>query len=229
MSNAQCPVHCFTSAGVLHSIMSKQFWDDRYSKEAFAYGEGPNEFLKTHLHQIKPGKILFPAEGEGRNAVYAASLGWDATAFDITTAGSQKANILSSRHGVFIDYQICSALDFEYEAEHYDVVALVYAHFPTDIKLYFHDQVTNCLKPGGMIILEAFSLENLEYQKVNPYVGGPSDPGMLYTVDEIVSSFPLFESVYLKQEVVELHEGVYHNGIGSVIRYVGVKKEKPSE
>ncbi|HRN48956.1 MAG TPA: hypothetical protein PKW69_13045, partial [Niabella sp.] len=60
----------------------KEFWNDRYSREEYSYGQLPNEFLKETLQKLKPGKILFPAEGEGRNAVFAASLGWHADAFD---------------------------------------------------------------------------------------------------------------------------------------------------
>ncbi len=209
--------------------MSKQFWDDRYSKEAFAYGDSPNAFLAQQLPSITPGRILFPAEGEGRNAVYAASLGWDVVAFDISTAGRLKAEILARRTGLHLHFYEESVTDFDYGVETYDAVALIYAHFPRDIKVHLHQMIHKCLKPGGVVIFEAFSLHNLEYQKINPYIGGPADPDMLYTLDEINDSFPEFEVIYLKQEVIELHEGVYHNGTGSVIRFIGTKQRKPSE
>ncbi len=209
--------------------MSKQFWDDRYSKEAFAYGEGPNAFLAEQLPSLKPGRILFPAEGEGRNAVYAASLGWDAVAFDISTAGRLKAEMLAQRTGIKLDYQLLSATDFDYGSEQYDAVALIYAHFPRFIKDHFHKSIQQCLKPGGTIIMEAFSIDNLEFQKANPYIGGPSDPEMLYSVDEVTKAFNDIEFSYIENVTIELHEGVYHNGFGSVVRFVGIKKEKPSE
>jgi len=209
--------------------MSKQFWDDRYSKETFAYGEVPNRFLSQNLPSISPGRILFPAEGEGRNAVYAALLGWDVVAFDISTAGRFKAEILAHKMGTQFEYQPASALDFSYGSESFDAVALIYSHFPRPIKDHFHSMIQECLKPGGIIIMEAFSLANLEYQKTNPYIGGPSDPDMLYTVDEVRIAFPDIDLDYLEQVVIELHEGVYHNGTGSVIRCIGTKKEKPSE
>jgi SAM-dependent methyltransferase len=209
--------------------MSKQFWDDRYNKEVFAYGESPNNFLAKHLKAFQPGRILFPAEGEGRNAVYAASLGWDTVAFDISTAGRLKAEMLAHKTGSQLDYHIKSAIDFDYSSDSYDAVALIYAHFPRQIKDHFHQMIQQCLKPGGVIIMEAFSLLNLEYQKINPYIGGPSDPEMLYTVDEVMDAFPSCKTVFLEQVEVELHEGVYHNGTGSVIHYIGIKKEKPSE
>ena len=208
--------------------MSKQFWDDRYSKEVFASGDNPNEFLNDTLPNYTPGKILFPAEGEGRNAVYAASLGWDAVAFDISTAARLKAEMLALNTGITIDYHVQSALEFNYGVNIYDAVVLIYSHFPTDVKQHFHDKIQECLKPCGVVIMEAFSLHNLEFQKVNPYIGGPSDPGMLYTVDEIRHSFGELEFKYLEELTIELHEGVYHNGTGSVVRMVGIKKSHPS-
>ncbi|EMO25801.1 thiopurine S-methyltransferase domain protein [Leptospira interrogans serovar Bataviae str. HAI135] len=65
-------------------------WNERYSKEEFAFGEQPNEYLKEQLEKLEIGKILFPAEGEGRNAVFAAKLGWNVSAFDISVEGKRK-------------------------------------------------------------------------------------------------------------------------------------------
>ena len=70
------------------------FWNDRYGADEYAYGTLPNEFLKAELAKLKPGSILFPAEGEGRNAVFAAKQGWQASAFDMSTAGKSKAEQL---------------------------------------------------------------------------------------------------------------------------------------
>ena len=66
-------------------------WNDRYSSEEFAYGTAPNNYLKEQLEKLKTGSILFPAEGEGRNAVFAAKLGWKVSAFDISAEGKNKA------------------------------------------------------------------------------------------------------------------------------------------
>ena len=46
----------------------KQFWNERFTKDTFAYGKAPNEFLKENIHLLPQGNILFVAEGEGRNA-----------------------------------------------------------------------------------------------------------------------------------------------------------------
>jgi hypothetical protein len=66
-------------------------WNERYANEEFAYGEEPNNYLKEQLTKLDAGKILFPAEGEGRNAVFAAKEGWTVSAFDISNEGLRKA------------------------------------------------------------------------------------------------------------------------------------------
>ena len=66
----------------------KDFWDTRYSEETYAYGTAPNIFFSTTFKNLNPGKALFPAEGEGRNAVFAASCGWEVVAFDQSEVGN---------------------------------------------------------------------------------------------------------------------------------------------
>lgn len=83
-----------------------QRWDDRYSSEEFAYGKEPNNYLKEQLEKLNPGAILFPAEGEGRNAIFAAKLGWNVSAFDISEEGKNKALKLAEANNVSIDYQV---------------------------------------------------------------------------------------------------------------------------
>lgn len=200
----------------------KQFWEDRYGKEEFAYGENPNHFLKEQLASFKPGTILFPAEGEGRNAVFAAELGWKVSAFDLSSEGQRKANLLAQKKGVEIDYILDPLSDLPYAEEHFDAMALIYAHFPADVKSSFHKLLSSYVKPGGIVIFEAFSKNHLALK--NEKAGGPKDINMLFSVEEIQHDFSNFEILYLKEEEVELSEGLFHNGISSVVRFVGRKK-----
>lgn len=202
----------------------KEFWDDRYRQEEFAYGEAPNRFFKDQIDKRKPGAILLPAEGEGRNAVYATQLGWQVSAFDISTEGKKKALALAKKHGVSIDYRVGQLADLDYADEQFDAIALIYAHFPTVVRKGFHRLLQQKLKPGGVLILEAFSKNNLSYRKKNPNVGGPPNPEALFTLDDLSVDFANFEFPELAEKVVQLNEGSYHNGMAAVVRMVGIKK-----
>ena len=199
-------------------------WNDRYSKDEFAYGEEPNNYLKEQLTKLNVGTILFPAEGEGRNAVFAAKLGWTVSAFDISNEGKSKAIRLAEKNNVKIDYQVGELKTLDFEAEQFDAIALIYAHFPANIKSLYHKTFHRFLKNSGTIIFEAFSKKHIDYVTANEKVGGPKDIDSLFSIDEIKSDFPNYEIIELLEKEIELNEGLYHNGTGSVIRFVGRKK-----
>ena len=106
------------------------YWNERYSKEEYAYGDEPNVFFAEQLKLLKPGVVIFPCEGEGRNAVYAASQGWTVHAFDSSEAGKTKALLLAQKKGQTIQYIIDDALDVQYPKATADAVVFIFAHFP---------------------------------------------------------------------------------------------------
>ena len=202
----------------------KDRWNERYSKEAYAYGEQPNNYLKAQLDKLPVGNILFAAEGEGRNAVYAAELGWMVTAFDISMEGKNKAMRLAEKQNVTINYLVGEMEKLNFKPGQFDVIVLIYAHFPAEIKSSIHRQLDTYLRKGGTIIFEAFSKNHLAYNSKNTKVGGPKEMDVLFSMEEVRVDFAGYEVEELVEKEIELNEGVFHNGLGSVIRYVGKKK-----
>lgn len=198
--------------------MNAEYWNARYSEEGFAYGQTPNEFFKEEIDKLPVGKILFPCEGEGRNAAYAAALGWKVEAFDISEVGKQKAINLAASFNAKINYEICNVADANFEDNTFDAVVLIYSHLPETLRIELHGKIKNWLKPGGVVILEAYNPLQL-----NNNSGGPKDIQMLYSIETLMSDFHgmLFEIFEEKQ--VELNEGKYHIGIADVVRFVGRK------
>lgn len=202
----------------------KDFWDERYSSIEFAYGEEANLYLKHHLSKIPIGSILFPADGEGRNSVYAASLGWTVSAFDLSQEGKNKALLLAKKNNVSIDYQVGEFQSLNYIPEKFDAIALIYAHFPAILKSSYHKKLATYLRKNGILIFEAFSKKQIEYNTFNPKAGGPKDIEMLFSLEEIKSDFQDFEIIELEEKEIKLEEGLFHAGNSAVIRFVGRKK-----
>ncbi|WP_422860007.1 class I SAM-dependent methyltransferase [Flagellimonas sp. S174] len=200
-----------------------QRWNNRYSEKGFAYGTEPNVYLKEQLDKSTPGKILFGAEGEGRNAVYAAKMGWNVSAFDISIEGKNKALKLAAENNVSIDYSVGQLPHLDFGDEEFDAIALIYAHFPPNIKSSYHRLLDTKLKKGGMVIFEAFGKKHLGYRDKNPSVGGPSDSALLFSTDELKSDFKNYKVLELVEKEIELNEGLYHIGKGSVVRFLGQK------
>lgn len=202
----------------------KDFWDSRYSDAEYAYGEAPNEYLKQQLAKFTPGKILFPADGEGRNGVYAATLGWDVYSFDISKEGKKKAVALAVKRGVKIQYDVKALEATRYAPASFDALVQVYAHFPADKKSEYQMMLNNYLRPGGIVILEAFSKKHLRYSSVNEKAGGPKDINMLYSIEEMRELFAGFDILELEEVDTVITEGKYHDAMSCVIRFTGVKR-----
>lgn len=194
---------------------STNTWDERYAQNEYVYGKQPNEFFRQQLQALRPGKILLPAEGEGRNAVFAALQDWSVVAFDSSVEGKKKALALAQEMGTSMDYQISSFENFDTE-EQFDAIGLIYAHNLN--REENHKRLSKSLKKGGVIILEGFSKEQLNYNS-----GGPKNIEMLFSVDELKSDFESFSSLNIWTEEIELSEGNYHSGKASVVRMVGIK------
>lgn len=203
---------------------NKDFWNERYSREEFAYGEKPNQYLKDKLSALPPGTILLPAEGEGRNAVYAAKNGWVVSAFDQSEAGKRKAMLLAEKNAVNIDYLVSDVETTGYSEQSFDALALIYAHFPADVRKKYHQQLGGYLKKGGILIIEAFSKEHTKNQQLNPSAGGPRDTSALYDIAAIQSDFKGYEFKEALATDIELQEGNHHLGQAGVIRIFAIKK-----
>lgn len=215
--NFRCHTH-------LAAMNPTEMWNARYAAPEFAYGTEPNVFFKTQLDKLPVGKLLLPAEGEGRNAVYAASLGWDVAAFDMSVEGRQKALQLAELQNVNIRYAVNEGAEVPFVGEHFDAVALIFSHCHPAVRGKIHHQLCERMISGSTLIVEAFCAGHLEYVLKNPAVGGPKDLEFLFTQEMLLEDFSAFTILELYETEVQLHEGVYHNGLGKVIRFVGQKR-----
>jgi hypothetical protein len=203
--------------------MDSYFWNTRYATPDYAYGTAPNAFLQEQLTHLPLGQLLFPCDGEGRNGVYAATLGHQVFVFDLSEEGQRKANHLAQQHNVSIDYIVGEFQDMQYPPETFDCIVMIYAHLPATIRKACHQQLINWLKPGGRIILEGFSEAHTTYQTNNPHAGGPKDISMLYNINTLAEDFKSLNIHELVATETTLNEGPYHNGPAAVIRMVASK------
>lgn len=190
------------------------FWNERYAQEEYAYGLQPNVFFKDAIGEIPNGKLLFPAEGEGRNAVFAAQLGHEVYAFDTSKEGKIKADKLAQKYGVTLNYSVGNLEALNYPENYFDAVILIYAHVPVEVRTAFCEHLLRLLKPNGQIIFEGFSQEQLKYTS-----GGPKNSAMLFSESQVQNDFPNVSFDSLSTEVISLDEGKYHQGLGSVVRF----------
>ena len=197
--------------------MDPQNWNKRYAENESVYGTEPNVFFKNFINTHKSGSILLAAEGEGRNAIYAASKGWQVDAFDFSELAVKKALKLAAEKKIILHYEIMNIEDFR-PGKQYDTVALIYVHLPENIRKEFHQRVYESIKPGGYLVLEAFAKEQIHNNS-----GGPKDLELLYDATAICKDFSFLHLLFCGQKEVVLDEGPFHKGKAEVLQLVGQK------
>jgi len=197
-------------------------WNERYDSNEFAYGTEPNSFLVENA-KLLTGPVLSLAEGEGRNAVFLASLGLDVLGVDGSEVGLAKAHKLAESRGVSIRTEVADLATYAPPANSYGSVVSISAHLPSDFRRRLYPLVEQSLKPGGIILLEAYSKSQLARN-----TGGPKDADMLMTTEDMVKEFPNCEVILCQETEREIVEGEFHTGLASVVQFIA-RKSKSTE
>ena len=194
-------------------------WDERYSNTEFWYGTEPNDFLRMHANAISPGgKVLCLAEGEGRNAVYLASLGYSVLAVDQSSVGLQKALGLARTKGVSLTTEVANLENYSIPAGEFDAIVSIWAHVPRSIRMPLHKSVLGALKPGGVFILEAYHPRQLEFK-----TGGPPSAELMMTIEDLKEELNGLHLVIAQELEREVQEGKGHFGLSAVTQVLAKK------
>lgn len=192
-------------------------WDERYEQDEFFYGREPNYFVARKLRAAGPKRVLCLAEGEGRNAVFAAGLGHEVTAVDSSAVGRRKALDLAAEKGVTLDYRLADVVTEPWDQQTWDVIVLCFTHLPPEDMVAVHRRVASCLAPGGTLLLNSFS--KAQYGRKS---GGPPRLEWLHDMVELMDQFPGLTLLGEEKEV-ELNEGPGHVGPAMVNELKGKK------
>ncbi|MHB1311015.1 MAG: SAM-dependent methyltransferase [Gemmatimonadaceae bacterium] len=190
-------------------------WDERYGSPDYHYGTAPNDFLATVAGRIPKGRVLAIADGEGRNGVFLATLGHDVTSVDSSTVGLAKAQRLAATRGVAITTIAADLAEFVIAPDAWEGIVSIFVHLPPELRRRVHAQVVRALVPGGLFVLEAYTVKQLEYG-----TGGPSNAELLPSLAalrEELAGLELLHAVELERDV---HEGVHHDGRSAVVQVI---------
>lgn len=196
----------------------KKFWEERFGGSEYIYGRVPNYFVKEQIEMMKPGRGLFPAEGEGRNAVYAARMNWECECYDYSEEARKKALKLANENNVRIQYHIADLEHAEFPENYYDALFMTFLHLAPEIRYQVHQKFVGALKKGGFLVAEVFDKKQLPLSS-----GGPKHQDMLYTPEMMREDFHNMRIITNESELRYLEEGKHHNGKAHTIRFVAQK------
>ena len=197
-------------------------WDERYQTPEYIFGDQPCQWLIMNQHRLpQSGQALALGDGEGRNGVFLAELGFEVTSVDLSEVGLSKARDLARKRGVTIQTVQADLEYYEIEAESQDLIVSIYCHLPDAIRKLVHERAEVALKPGGLFILEAFHHSQLKYQS-----GGPKTTDLLYDLDALLDDFQTLQILEAFDGLCYLDEGARHSGIGHIVRLV---LQKPTQ
>lgn len=202
--------------------MSSIAWDERYAGDQFFYGTEPNQFLQEQAARFRQGgKLLCLGEGEGRNAVFLAGLGYEVTALDACATGLKKAEQLAEQRGVTICTQVADLNDFDLGNQAWDGIISIWCHLPSALRRRVHLGSQQALKPGGLFLLEAYRPAQLELS-----TGGPKDVDMLPTLELLRQELSTLEPLLAQETEREVMEGTGHTGRSAVVQWVARKPDQ---
>lgn len=201
-------------------MYDESFWNERYSGDDYLYGKEPNSFLAEHCDLLE-GPVLSISEGEGRNAVFLASRGLEVLGVDLSRVALEKAEKLARARGVEIRTRLADLATFEPEESRYGSVVSISAHLPSAVRNRLYPLIERSLVPGGILLLEAYSEEQLSRD-----TGGPRNADMLMSVDKLRRELPNLEPVLLRELEREVSEGDGHTGMASVVQLIARRAAK---
>jgi hypothetical protein len=200
---------------------SAEMWDRRFGLDEYAYGRKPNQWLKSRIEKMIPdshARALFPADGEGRNAVWAAAKGWNAEVFDLSKEGKKKCLQLAKEHDVTVGYQVDDLVLRSFDNEEYDLIACSWFHTPSVIRKRHMPRMLHSLKPGGHFVMEGYHKSQFPLTS-----GGPKSLDLLFDLDEILAEMtgeqaPQMRVIHASVETTNLNESKLHRGDAWVVR-----------
>jgi SAM-dependent methyltransferase len=171
-------------------------WDRRYVATDLLWGAAPNQFLVAEVGNLRPGRALDVASGEGRNAVWLARSGWSVTAVDFSEVAIAKGRSMASDYEVEVDWVLADVREYRPAAGAFDLVAILYLHLVPAERQLVLAAATEAVAPGGTLLIVGHDLENLTRGH-----GGPQDAERLWTADVAVAELDGMEIVRAGQVI----------------------------
>ncbi len=163
----------------------REMWDERHAARDPIESHEPDATLVDAVARLTPGRALDLATGDGRNALWLARHGWRVTAVDFSQVALDRARRSAEAAGVEADWVLADLLEWRPPVRAFELVAVVFLHLPADERRRAYAAAAEAVAPGGRLLVIGHDRSNLAEG-----TGGPQDPAVLFTADEIAEDLP---------------------------------------
>lgn len=199
-------------------MSQQEFWNKKFSRDGYLYGTKPNQFIKNSYGNFKKSqKVLCLGEGEGRNAIFLAKIGYDVEAIDASDIGLNKLYEQSVLENVEVK-TTCMDINMWQPEKKYGAILFTFMHLEIEELKNLLKKIESALKDKGFFVCEVFAKSQIEKNS-----GGPKDLELLYSVEDFSNNLKNLKIHKLEEVVVELDEGKGHQGEACVIRLIAQK------
>jgi len=186
--------------------MDRDDWNSRYRGPELLWSADPNRFLVEEVSDLAPGRALDLGAGEGRNAIWLAEKGWTVTAVDFSEVALDKARRIAAAREVEIGIEHADLTHYQPKPATFDLVLVLYLHLPRSEMACVVDRAARAVASGGTFLLIGHDRTNLDRG-----YGGPRNPEVLYSADEIADllSGLTVEDAGTRRRPVENEQGTF--------------------
>jgi hypothetical protein len=194
------------------------FWEGRFAGPELVYGSEPNTFLAEQAADLTPGRALCLAEGQGRNGLHLARLGHQVTVQDLSSNALATARRLADAEGLRLEAVCGDLADYVPEPEGWDLVVAIWMQIPRALRATVLPRMVAACRPGGRLILEAYTPLQLGRDS-----GGPKVLDLLVDPADLLADVEGLELRHWHVGCREIHEGLTHRGLSAIVQCVACK------
>ena len=160
------------------------FWDERYRSAQRVWSGQPNPQLVAEVAGMQPGRALDVGCGEGADAIWLASNGWDVVAADISgvaiSRGEQHASDTAPAAAERIEWRRADLLAQPPEPDSYDLVTAQFMQLPAELRTRLFASLAAAVRAGGTLLIVGHHPSDL-----GSGVPRPPMPEVFYTADDV--------------------------------------------
>ena len=151
-------------------------WDQAYRDTDRMWSGEPNAALVAEAPKLRRGRVLDVGCGEGADAIWLATHGWEVTALDPSLVAIERGQRAVEATGLIVEWVLGSIGEAPLPHDDFDLVSAFYVPLPKDSPAV--DALASVVAPGGALLV----VHHADFKPKHSHV----DPATLAYPDDVV-------------------------------------------